>query len=184
MLRLSFLLLLAWTISCGGTGATVMPPTHPPVLADPPTVAADPTATAPPDIPLVLVGGAEFQVELAVTPEQRSQGLSGRDSLPSGTGMLFIYEADGNHTFWMKGMNFPLDFVWISGECVVAEVTANAPPPESGQSSGFLPTYAPPGPVRYILEINASEAGTAGVTPGDAVEFAGSLLGSYGCRPG
>ena len=134
-------------------------------------------ATAPPDIPLLRVGGAEFPVELAITPEQRSQGLSGRDSLPSGTGMLFIYETDGTHTFWMKDMNFPLDFVWISGECMVAEVTVNAPPPEPGQSQGFLPTYNAPGPVRYILEINAGEAGTAGINTGDPVEFAGLRLG-------
>ena len=152
--------------------------------SDPPAEAAEPTSTLPEDMPLLRVNGAEFPVELAVTLEERSQGLSGRDSLPSGTGMLFIYEADGAHTFWMKDMRFPLDFVWISGECLVVEVTAGAPPPEPGQSPKDLPRYSPPGPVRYILEINAGEAETADIDPGDMVEFAGSRLGTYGCRPG
>ena len=165
MRRFALLLLLAWTVSCGGPAATAVP-------------------SVPSNIPILRVDGAEFPVELAVTLEQRSQGLSGRDSLPSGTGMLFIYEADAAHTFWMKDMRFPLDFVWISGECLVVDVTAGAPPPEPGQSSADLPRYSPSGPVRYILEINAGEAETANIEAGDMVEFAGSPLGTYGCRPG
>ncbi len=161
-----------------------MPTAEPTASTDTRTEAADPTSPVPPDMPILRVDGAEFPVELAVTLEERSQGLSGRDSLPSGTGMLFIYEAEGAHTFWMKDMQFPLDFVWISGECLVVEVTAGAPPPEPGQSPNDLPRYSPPGPVRYILEINAGEAETADIDPGDVVEFAGSRLGTYGCRPG
>ena len=157
MSRLALLLLLAWTISCGGT---------------------------PPDIALVRVDGAEFPVELAVTPEQRSQGLSGRDSLPPDTGMLFVFETEGNYTFWMKDMLFPLDLIWISAECGVVEVTANAPPPEPGQSTNDLPRYTPSVPARHVLEINAGEAAAADIDPGDPVEFAGSMLVSYGCRPG
>ncbi len=157
MSRLALLLLLAWTISCGGT---------------------------PPDIALVRVDGAEFPVELAITPEQRSQGLSGRDSLPPGTGMLFVFETEGNHIFWMKDMRFPLDLIWISAECVVVEVVADAPPPEPGQSTIDLPRYTPSDPARHVLEINAGEADRAGIGPGDSVEFAGSLRGTSGCRSG
>ena len=122
-------------------------------------------------------------VEVAATQEQRSQGLSGRDSLSSGTGMLFIFETDGNYTFWMKDMRFPLDLVWISAECLVAEVVANAPPPEPGQTPNELARYTPSVQARYVLEINAGEAKTAEIDPGDAVEFAGSSLATYGCRP-
>ena len=184
MLRLSLLLFLGWTISCGGAAATVKPPTPPLVPTTSPTEVADPTPTISPDIPLVRVDGAEFPVELAATPEQRSQGLSGRDSLSPGTGMLFIFETEGNYTFWMKDMRFPLDLIWISAECVLAEVVADAPPPEPGQSPNDLPRYTPSVPARYVLEINAGEAAAADIDPGDPVEFAGSLLRTYGCRPG
>ena len=97
--------------------------------------------------------------------------------------MLFIFETDGNYTFWMKDMRFPLDLVWISAECLVAEVVANAPPPEPGQTPNELARYTPSVQARYVLEINAGEAKTAEIDPGDAVEFAGNSLATYGCRP-
>lgn len=97
--------------------------------------------------------------------------------------MLFVFETEGNYTFWMKDMRFPLDLIWISAECVVAEVTDNTPPPEPGQSQRELPRYTPSDPVRYVLEINAGEAETAEIDPGDPVEFAGGLPSIYGCRP-
>ena len=46
---------------------------------------------------------ATFNVELAVTPEQIARGLMGRQHLDDREGMLFIFEAEGLHSFWMKG---------------------------------------------------------------------------------
>ena len=50
---------------------------------------------------------AAFDVELAVTPEQRARGLMGREHLGDREGMLFIYEVEGLHGFWMRGMVIP-----------------------------------------------------------------------------
>ena len=131
--------------------------------------------------PIVRVGDAAFPVELAVTVEEQVQGLSDREFLPPGTGMLFVYEREGRHSFWMRDMQFPLDIVWIGAGCTVVDVTLNAPPPEPGQTLGQLPRYSPVGPVRYVLEINAGEFDSQDLGLGDLVQLAGDLAGRYGC---
>ena len=127
----------------------------------------------PSAVPVVTLGGASFRMELAVTPDQRAQGLSGRANLAIGTGMLFVYKNEVSPPFWMKEMRFPLDIVWIDARCRVADITHDVPPPAPDQALGDLPTYAPSVPVQYVLEINAGEAMAAGLRRGDPVEFQG-----------
>ncbi|MCH8298791.1 MAG: DUF192 domain-containing protein, partial [Chloroflexi bacterium] len=62
----------------------------------------------------VRVDDVVFPVELAATPEERIRGLSGREHLNSGSGMLFIFENAERFRFWMREMEIPLDIVWIS----------------------------------------------------------------------
>ena len=51
----------------------------------------------------------KIKVELAITPEARAQGLSGRPSLSENEGVLFVFDKPDKYSFWMKNMNFPLD---------------------------------------------------------------------------
>src|SRR5690625_3147862 len=46
-----------------------------------------------------------FEVEMMATPEQRIQGLSGREDLPAGRGMLFLFPHAANYSMWMIEMN-------------------------------------------------------------------------------
>tara|TARA_B100000315_G_scaffold175453_1_gene163973 strand:- start:1946 stop:2329 length:384 start_codon:yes stop_codon:yes gene_type:complete len=127
------------------------------------------------------VGTAAFEVEPAITSAQRAQGLSGRPKLAPGSGMLFIFEREGKYSFWMIDMRFALDMVWIGAECTVVDITFNAPPPAPDQAPDQLPRFAPGAPARYVLEINAGEADSAGIRPGDPVLFTGGLAGRHGC---
>ncbi len=131
--------------------------------------------------PAVRVGGAEFHVELALTPEEKTQGLSDRPSLAPNTGMLFVYHSEGRRSFWMRNMHFPLDILWIGQDCTVVDASLGVPPPLPGQTLDQLPLYSPSAPARHVLEINAGEAAAHGVGPGDAVEFTGDIAGLYGC---
>jgi uncharacterized protein len=156
------LLLLVAAIACVGTAAQVVTP--------PPGPDSTPAPTT------VTIGDISFAVELAVTPQQQAQGLSGRPSLAPGTGMLFIFESEGQHSFWMKDMRFPLDIVWISAEHAVVDITKDVSPPDPGQTTSDLPTYVPAEPAQYVLEINAGEAESADIHIGDMVEFRGFQL--------
>lgn len=131
--------------------------------------------------PMVLIGEASFIVELADTQDKRTQGLSGREYLDQGAGMIFLYEEVGRLAFWMKDMYFPLDMLWIGGDCRVADISAQVQPPEPDQSNRELHLISPNQPALHVLEINGGEAADAGISIGDPIKFAGSLEGRYGC---
>ena len=61
----------------------------------------------------VVIRNTTIPVELAVTAKEKERGLSGRKELKSGTGMLFLNDHKEVYPYWMKEMQFPLDFVWI-----------------------------------------------------------------------
>ena len=171
--------------------ATATPTAVPPALTptEPMATTRSATTTPPPSpvstpgpvSPLVRVGDATFTVEVVATVAQRSQGLSGRPSLDQGTGMLFVFDGEGQYSFWMKEMRFPLDILWIDTQCTVADISFNVPTPEPGQTLPELARFSPSRPVQFVLEINAGGAEQTGIAGGDAVAFLGNLEGLYIC---
>ncbi|MGB2695882.1 MAG: DUF192 domain-containing protein [Dehalococcoidia bacterium] len=119
----------------------------------------------------VRVGNLIIDAEVARTEQERQLGLGGRDQLARHGGMLFTFTEDARHTFWMRGMRFPLDFIWIAADGTVAEITANVPPPGAGTPDSDLQLLQPVVPVRYVLEVNAGVVAAGAVAVGDAVTF-------------
>lgn len=76
----------------------------------------------------IKVGSAPLKVELALTTEQQTRGLSGRESLAPGAGMLFKFAQADKYNFWMKDMKFALDFIWVR-EGQIVQLNADIPPP-------------------------------------------------------
>lgn len=120
----------------------------------------------------VRIGDLTIEAEVANTPAERVPGLGGRDRLPRDAGMLFVHVDERQRTFWMRDMRFALDFVWISADRRVVELTQDVPSPTPGTPDSDLPTYRPAVPVQYVLEVNAGIAAEAGIEVGDAVSFA------------
>ena len=52
-----------------------------------------------------------FEVELAKTNEEKARGLMFREFLDEDKGMLFIYDGEGRHNFWMKDTLISLDII-------------------------------------------------------------------------
>lgn len=110
------------------------------------------------------VGSQIFEVEIANESLEHSRGLSGRANLPENRGMLFIFNDIASHKFWMAGMKFPLDIIWIRGDEIIG-FSENLPP----ASGSDYPFYSPPESVDKVLEINASLAKKLGFKIGDKV---------------
>ena len=146
-----------------------------------PTPTAAPTPTAGPAAIVRIGGAADYAVDVAAQPEERRQGLSGRPYMAPDAGMLFVFEDAQVRNFWMKEMHFPLDIIWIDGECRLIDWAADVPTPPPGGGDAAIPRVQSPSPARYVLELNAGEAARAGLAPGDTVEFLGALAGRYGC---
>ena len=117
----------------------------------------------------IVVGGAPLEVEVASNDRERSQGLSGRDSLDEGKGMLFTFEQPGNYEFWMYQMRFPLDFLWIADDRVVG-LAEKVPFPTPASPVPEL--IRPPSPVTEVLEVPAGWVERHRIIIGAAVERA------------
>ena len=100
----------------------------------------------------ISIGGVTLQVEIAQTPKEKATGLSHRSSLAEGRGMLFVFEGESDHSFWMKDMHFLIDIIWINTEKRVVHIERNIAPDTYPQS------FRSPIPARYVLEVPAEYA--------------------------
>lgn len=116
----------------------------------------------------VLINDTRINVEIADTQSKRNKGLGGIESLASDSGMLFIFERQDLYTFWMKGLKFPLDFIWIRGDKIV-DLTENVPAPVSGQKDEDLPIYQSKEAVDKLLEVNGGFVSSHNIKTGDTV---------------
>ncbi len=106
-------------------------------------------------------------VELALTPQKRSQGLMFREYLPRNRGMLFVFDSDDYWVFWMKNTHVPLDMIWLNADRQVVHIVKNVPV-DKGEN---IPQYAPAVPARYVLETNAGFCGKYNIKLGDEAKF-------------
>lgn len=135
------------------------------------TIGGQSTDNQPAKTTEVKINGTTINVEVADTNDKRSRGLSGRDGLEENSGMLFVYPAKDSYRYWMKGMKFSIDFIWIDGNRVV-EVYENAQPPAANQSDSDLAIYTPKVPLDKILEVKAGFVRSHNIKVGDSVEVA------------
>ncbi len=114
----------------------------------------------------LFINDKKINIEVAGTSEKIARGLSGRKKLGENDGLLFVYDGYFIPAFWMKGMEFSIDIIWIKDDMVVG-VEKNVPLP----SGSDWPTYRPQTFVNYVLEVNAGFVDKNGVKIGDAVNF-------------
>lgn len=113
---------------------------------------------------------AGLLIEVADTNEKRAKGLGFRQSLATNSGMLFIHDTPKKYTYWMKGMNFPIDIMWIMGD-EIADIIPNVPPPVEGQNDDTLERYSSTVDVDRVLEINAGFVLSNNIQVGDKILF-------------
>ncbi|MFZ1626354.1 MAG: DUF192 domain-containing protein [Candidatus Moraniibacteriota bacterium] len=108
-----------------------------------------------------FANGKVWQLEIANTDALRTLGLGERDMLPKEKGMLFLFDARRPYGFWMKGMRFPLDIVFlVQGEIIFIERGIQPDDPK---------VVLPPKPIDQVLELNAGEA--ASLSIGDRIRY-------------
>ena len=115
----------------------------------------------------IEIGSHVLRVEVARTLFSRARGLSYRKTLHNESGMLFVFNSPNTYSFWMRGMNFPLDFIWIRNGRII-DITENVRP-----ESFFFPrrVYSPKEPADMVLEVNAGRVRELGIGIEDTVQF-------------
>lgn len=113
----------------------------------------------------IQVDGHSLRAWIANDPAEQVKGLSGKEAMPQNRGMLFVMPVEKITSFWMKGMNFSLDFIWIDKGSIV-EITENVAPCEKDMQ---CPLVAPSVPVNYVLEVNAGWVSANNISVGQSV---------------
>lgn len=113
-----------------------------------------------------VINGQEILIQIASTDQQKIKGLAGRTSLGKNEGMLFPFDSLGKYIFTMKGMNFPLDFIWIKGDKIV-DINEDMQPARQNEISEFAPNAV----VDKVLEVNAGTIKLLGAKIGDKISL-------------
>ena len=103
-------------------------------------------------------------VEYARTPDQWAQGLAGREKIESRTGMLFIFPQETILAFWMKGVKFPLDIIFINKDKRIVDLVTMQPCLVES-----CPTYTSKAPAQYVVEVPSGFAQRSGFDITDQV---------------
>lgn len=113
----------------------------------------------------VVVKGKTYTVDVSDTAYTKNKGLSGRTSLPTNRGMIFLFENEDKHSFWMKDMNFSIDIIWIDKNLAVNHIEKAVSP------QSYPNVYTPETPSMYVLELASGQADLLGLKIGDKIEF-------------
>lgn len=118
----------------------------------------------------IVVGETPVRVQLAITPAQQQLGLGYRNGLERDTGMLFVSDEADQRTFWMKGMRFCLDIIWVEGGQIAGAAESVCPDPP-GTADLVRARFHSPGAVTYALEMPAGWLDSHGYGHGTAVDL-------------
>lgn len=106
----------------------------------------------------VTVGTKRYNCQLAKTDEQRRKGLMNAEYLAPDEGMLFEFDEEGTHEFWMKNTPLELTQISINDDDEVEYVYQASPNDE---------TLVPFKHCKYLLEVNR----TTEIQKGDEFEI-------------
>jgi uncharacterized protein len=104
---------------------------------------------------VLVVGRHRYYLQLAVTQAEQDLGLGDRPKLPPDRGMLFVFPASSTRCFWMKGMRFALDMIWLSSTDAVVSVQPDVSP------KTYPSVYC--APAQDVIELDAGQAHAAGI---------------------
>jgi uncharacterized membrane protein (UPF0127 family) len=102
-----------------------------------------------------------IQAELADTPKAREIGLMNRTTMPTNSGMLFVFEQKASHCFWMNNTKIPLSIAFIADDGKIVNI-------EEMQAE-TTNNHCPKATVRYALEMNKQWFSERVITPGTVI---------------
>ncbi len=102
-----------------------------------------------------------IQAELADTPKAREVGLMNRTSMPTNSGMLFVFEQKAGHCFWMNNTKIPLSISFIADDGKIVNIEE--------MQANTTNNHCPKAAVRYALEMNKQWFSERVIVPGSVI---------------
>ena len=106
----------------------------------------------------IEIGDKEYNVRIAVTDKEQSDGLKNIDKLFDNEGMLFVFDKEDQVSMWMEDTTIPLDVIIIDEDYNVVKVQQGVPKSKELITSDNT---------KYVLEVNAG----SGIKIGDELDY-------------
>ena len=100
--------------------------------------------------------------EVASLPDERADGLMNRDSVPDGTGMLFVFPTTEERSFWMRDTHIALDLAFFDEAYTIIGIKQMQPLDETLIWSGA--------PTALALEVRRGWFAERGIEAGAAAK--------------
>ncbi|MDD3887561.1 MAG: DUF192 domain-containing protein [Patescibacteria group bacterium] len=105
-----------------------------------------------------------IDIEVANNDEKRTQGLMWRKSMSENSGMLFIFDAEKQLSFWMKNTLIPLDIIYVNKFKEIIAIHNNTVPLSE---ISILSKQ----PAKYVVEVNAGFCNNNIININDKIKF-------------
>ena len=115
----------------------------------------------------IYMAGKELYVEIADTEESRESGLMYRNFLPENQGMLFVFDSEDYHAFWMRNTYIPLDIIWIDQNSKIVDIKTDFKPCTMPNCEAYKPIKK----AMYVVEVNTGWTEKNNVKVGDSVSL-------------
>lgn len=112
----------------------------------------------------VKIKNESFTLFIADSEEKRNKGLSQLSKIKDTEGMLFTFSKLDYYFFWMKDMQFPLDFIFVNRNTVVS-VLNNIEPGTYPQA------FSSPYLFDKAIELSAGQVKDLNLQPGETISF-------------
>lgn len=116
---------------------------------------------------IIKIGKKKVYVEIADTDEEQTRGLSNKKNMSENHGMLFVFQNEAQHAFWMKDTYIPLDLIYLSKDMKVTDIKAGFEPCLQSYCRAFIPPHK----ALYVLEVNAGFAGKYRIAEGTEMKI-------------
>lgn len=103
------------------------------------------------------------QASVAKTWAERIKGLSNTPYLPEEVVKLFVFDSLGEHSIWMKDMNYAIDIIWVDAENKIVDIKENATP------ESFPEAFSPKKDALYVIETKVGFVAKNNIKIGDEV---------------
>ena len=97
----------------------------------------------------IEINNKKIIIEIADSSKERYSGLMFRESLCLDCGMLFVFEEENFHNFWMKNTLIPLDIIFINSDLKIVDILSAMPCIEDP-----CEYYTSKEKAVYVLEVN------------------------------
>lgn len=121
----------------------------------------------------VEISGRTFDLELALTDDQRYLGLSDRESIPADGGMLFVHPEARVLRFVMRRCLVPIDIIYLDEQGTIVAMHMMEVIEPIGGDEWFHPTrsYSSTKYAMFAIELQGGTLPSLGLSEGDVIDL-------------